>query len=132
MNQRILPQPRTAVQELEPSPIELRIDHLYKSFGSNQALETLALVVHSAQIVAIAGGSGSGKTTLLRKIIGLEHPERGRVLANHEAKGSPLVDLATLKQAGMAAIQRHWGVVFQGPRAMKYRNFPGLTACDNC
>jgi ABC-type transporter Mla maintaining outer membrane lipid asymmetry ATPase subunit MlaF len=52
---------------------------------------------------------------LLRLTIGLDHPDRGRVLvADHEAAGSPLVDLATLNAAGMESLERHWAVVFQG------------------
>ena len=48
-------------------------------------------------MIALVGGSGSGKTTLLRHIIGLDLPDRGRVLlADHESEGSPLVDLARL------------------------------------
>ncbi|MGA8553580.1 MAG: hypothetical protein WB630_04100 [Candidatus Acidiferrales bacterium] len=63
----MLPQPRAPAQELEPSPVELRIDHLYKSFGSNQVLDDISLVVHGAEIVAIVGGSGSGKTGLIAR-----------------------------------------------------------------
>ena len=66
-------------------------------------------------MIAIVGGSGTGKTTLLRHIVGLEHPDQGRVLlADHESVGSPLVDLATLDPETMERIERHWAVVFQG------------------
>src|ERR1700752_4424649 len=97
-----------------PSPgVEIRVENLYKSFGSRRGLEGINLAVRSGEMIAVVGGSGKGKSTLLRQIIGLDHPDRGRVLvADHESDGSPLVDLATLKPAGMESLERHWGVVF--------------------
>jgi phospholipid/cholesterol/gamma-HCH transport system ATP-binding protein len=84
-------------------------------FGSHRVLDGINLEVRSGEMLAIVGGSGNGKSTLLRQIIGLDHPDRGRVLvADHESDGSPLVDLATLNTAGMESLERHWAVVFQG------------------
>ena len=81
----------------------------------------------SGELVALVGGSGSGKTTLLRHIIGLDHPDKGRVLvADHESQGSPLVDLGTLDATGMERLQRHWAVVFQGNALLS-----GVTVADN-
>jgi phospholipid/cholesterol/gamma-HCH transport system ATP-binding protein len=94
--------------------VEIQIENLYKSFGSRNVLDGINLEVRRGEMVAIVGGSGNGKSTLLRLTIGLDHPDRGRVLvADHEAAGSPLVDLATLNAAGMESLERHWAVVFQ-------------------
>jgi len=99
----------------QPPSIEIRIENLYKSFGTHRVLDGINLEVHRGEMIAVVGGSGSGKTTLLRHIIGLDRPDRGRVLiADHESEGSLLVDLATLDVVAMARLQRHWGVVFQG------------------
>ncbi len=116
MNQLIPPQKRTPDREGPlPASTEIQIECLSKSFGSHRVLDGMNLIVDSAQMIAIVGGSGTGKTTLLRTIIGLEHPDQGRVLlADHESAGSPLVDLATLNTACMERLERHWGVVFQG------------------
>jgi phospholipid/cholesterol/gamma-HCH transport system ATP-binding protein len=66
-------------------------------------------------MVAIVGGSGSGKTVLLRHFLGDFRPDRGRVwVADHEAPDAGPVDLATLDDAGMDRLRRHWAVVFQG------------------
>ncbi len=95
--------------------VEIHIENLYKSFGSRNVLDGINLQVRRGEMVAIVGGSGNGKSTLLRLTIGLDHPDRGRVLvADREAAGSPLVDLATLNAAGMESLERHWAVVFQG------------------
>lgn len=78
-------------------------------------LDGINLNVDSGEMIAIVGGSGTGKTTLLRQMIGLEHPDQGRVLlADHESASSPLVDLATLNAPRMERIERHCGMVFQG------------------
>jgi phospholipid/cholesterol/gamma-HCH transport system ATP-binding protein len=116
MNRRTVPLPPTPVREAGQSlPVEVRVENLYKSFGSHRVLNGINLVVYSGEMIAIVGGSGNGKTTLLRQIIGLEHPDQGHVfLADHETEGSPLVELAKLNADGMERIQRHWAVVFQG------------------
>jgi phospholipid/cholesterol/gamma-HCH transport system ATP-binding protein len=107
--------------------IEIRIENLYRSFGSHCVLDGISLEVRRGEMVAIVGGSGSGKTTLLRQIIGLDRPDRGRILlADHESEGSPLVDLATLDVAGIERLRRHWGVVFQGNALLL-----GQTVSDN-
>ena len=111
-----MPQAQTQNREAGQSPaLEIRIENLYKSFGSRCVLDGITLEVHRGEMIAIVGGSGNGKSTLLRHIIGLDQPERGRVLvANHESVGSPLVDLANLNATGMESLERHWAVVFQG------------------
>lgn len=99
-----------------PQPcIEILIQNLHKSFGSHRVLDGITLEVGTGNLIAIVGGSGNGKSTLLRQIIGLDHPDEGRVcVADHESKDSPLVDLAKLNTKGMESLERHWGVVFQG------------------
>jgi phospholipid/cholesterol/gamma-HCH transport system ATP-binding protein len=115
MSERLLPQEQTPNRlTMHSLAVEIRVENLYKSFGSYRVLDGINLEVYRGEMIALVGGSGSGKTTLLRHIIGLDQPERGRVLlADHESQGSPLVDLATLNAVGMERLQRHWAVVFQ-------------------
>jgi phospholipid/cholesterol/gamma-HCH transport system ATP-binding protein len=109
------------------TPAEIRIENLYKSFGDRRVLDGINLEVHRGEMVAIVGGSGTGKSTLLRQIIGLDQPDRGRILvADHESKDSSLVDLAKLDAAGMERLRRHWAVVFQGNALLS-----GQTVSDN-
>jgi phospholipid/cholesterol/gamma-HCH transport system ATP-binding protein len=128
MSEQLLPQAQTQNSRSAASPaVEVRIENLYKSFGSHRVLDGINLEVYCGEMIALVGGSGSGKTTLLRHIIGLDQPDRGRVLiADHESEGSPLVDLATLNAAGMESLQRHWAVVFQGNALLS-----DLTVGDN-
>jgi phospholipid/cholesterol/gamma-HCH transport system ATP-binding protein len=99
----------------EPAPLEIRVENLHKSFGSNEVLRGVDLSVPRGEMIAIVGGSGSGKTVLLQHLIGHLRPDQGSVcLADHESPGSPLVDLSKLDDAGMDRLRIHWAVVFQG------------------
>lgn len=107
--------------------VEIRIENLKKSFGGHRVLDGISLEVMCGEMIAIVGPSGSGKTTLLRLITRLEQPDQGRILlADHGSRGSPLVDLAALDAEGIARIQRHWAVVFQGNALLS-----GKTVEDN-
>jgi len=50
------------------------------SYGRNEVLKDVDLVVEKGDFFAIVGPNGGGKTTILRLILGLESPDRGRVL----------------------------------------------------
>ncbi|MBP5266235.1 MAG: amino acid ABC transporter ATP-binding protein [Lachnospiraceae bacterium] len=57
----------------------VRIDHLHKSFGSNQVLKDINLKIEKGDIVAVLGPSGTGKTTLLRSINFLNDADEGDI-----------------------------------------------------
>ena len=98
----------------DAAPVEIRIEHLYKSFGEQQVLCGVDLNVYRGNLLAIVGGSGCGKTVLLKHILRQMDPDRGRVLvADHEHPDKALVDLASLSDDGMDELRRHWAVVFQ-------------------
>ena len=52
----------------------------------------LCLNLHSGEQIGLFGPNGSGKTTLLRLIMGLEKPQKGRILLH----GLPVADAKTL------------------------------------
>jgi phospholipid/cholesterol/gamma-HCH transport system ATP-binding protein len=95
-------------------PLEVQVEDLHKAFGRNLVLRGVNLSIHRGEMVAIVGASGGGKSVLLKHLIGTLRPDNGRVrMADHESPGSPLVDLATLDDAGMDRLRRHWAIVFQ-------------------
>ncbi|MDZ7343026.1 MAG: ABC transporter ATP-binding protein [candidate division KSB1 bacterium] len=57
----------------------IKFEHVYKSYGTDEALHNIHLEVPDRLTTAIVGTSGSGKSTLLQLINGLERPSRGRV-----------------------------------------------------
>jgi len=58
---------------------EIRLSEIRKSFGPQQVLKGLNLVVSSGEFLAIVGRSGCGKSTLLRLIAGLDRPDSGAI-----------------------------------------------------
>ena len=53
----------------------LKLNALFKSFGSKKVLRGVNLEVDSGEIVTLVGNNGSGKTTLLRTLTTLDSPD---------------------------------------------------------
>ena len=62
----------------------LKINHIYKSFGSNEILHDVSLDVKKGDVYGILGLSGAGKSTLVRCINGLETVDSGEILYKDE------------------------------------------------
>ena len=58
---------------------EVRINNLYKKFGSTTVLNGINLTIEEKKFYVFVGPSGCGKTTLLRLIAGLETPDKGDI-----------------------------------------------------
>ncbi|HYM22155.1 MAG TPA: ABC transporter ATP-binding protein [Vicinamibacterales bacterium] len=58
----------------------LTVTGLAKSFGARSVLDGLDLDIGAGESVALVGANGSGKTTTLGCIVGLVHPDRGRIV----------------------------------------------------
>ncbi len=57
----------------------LTIDHINKSFGSQQVLHDVTLTIPDGQIIGLLGPNGAGKSTLMKILIGLWKPDNGTV-----------------------------------------------------
>lgn len=60
----------------------LKIEHLYKSFGSTEVLKDLNLNLEAGTVFGLVGLNGAGKSTLLRTIAGVYQQDAGEVLLN--------------------------------------------------
>ena len=58
----------------------LKIEHLVKTFGTNEVLRDIDFTVSKGDVISIIGSSGSGKSTLLRCINMLEDATGGKIL----------------------------------------------------
>ncbi len=57
----------------------LKVEHLVKTFGTNEVLKDIDFSVDTGDVISIIGSSGSGKSTLLRCINMLEEATGGSI-----------------------------------------------------
>jgi polar amino acid transport system ATP-binding protein len=89
-----------------------------KSFGEQEVLHGIDLVVAEHEVVCLIGASGSGKSTLLRCVNLLEPIDEGRILVGGEEVTAPGVDADR--------VRRGIGIVFQA-----FNLFPHMTVLRN-
>src|SRR5213592_3735318 len=92
----------------------LRIEGVYKTFGTFRAVDHVSLDVRAGEFFALLGPSGCGKTTLLRMLAGFETPDEGRIL------------LDGMDIAPVLPHERPVNMMFQN-----YALFPHLSVRDN-
>ena len=74
--------------------------------GAVEALSGIDAEVPAGSVFGIIGRSGAGKSTLLRLVNRLERPSAGQVLVEGE-------DIGALDEAGLVALRRRVGMIFQ-------------------
>lgn len=99
----------------------VEIKNIKKSFGENQILKGVDLLVEKGDVVVILGPSGSGKTTFLRCINFLEQADDGTLTI-----GDITVDLKSVSKKDVARIRKKTAFVFQN-----YCLFNNKTALQN-
>ncbi len=68
---------------LQPGQREIvRCTQVSKSYGNNNALSAIDLVIGSGRVIGLLGPNGSGKTTLIKLICGLLTPTTGTITVN--------------------------------------------------
>lgn len=98
----------------------IRVEEIYKSFGSLNVLQGVSLSIERGEIVAIIGKSGAGKTTLLQIIGTLDKPDSGRVMIGG-------TDVLHLNERALAVFRnKHIGFIFQFHQLL-----PEFTALEN-
>lgn len=95
------------------------INHLQKSYGSNNVLKDVNVSIKKGEIVTIIGPSGSGKSTLLRCINLLEKPTGGEILYKGDNILTPGYNLPEFRT--------HVGMVFQ-----QFNLFDNHDILNNC
>ncbi len=58
----------------------IRFESVHFSYGQRQILHEIDLQIRPRRLTALTGPSGSGKTTLIDLVVGLLHPDQGRIL----------------------------------------------------
>ncbi|MHA6805859.1 ABC transporter ATP-binding protein [Salinifilum ghardaiensis] len=86
--------------------VEVAVDGLSKSFGSQTIWRGVSLDLPPGEISVLLGPSGTGKSVFLKALVGLLKPEEGQVLING-------VDVCTCSERELYEIRKLFGVLFQ-------------------
>ena len=98
----------------------IKVEHLYKSYGSLEVLKDINIEVAEGEVVSIVGASGAGKTTLLQIIGTLDHADSGKVLIQD-------TDVTSLGERELSRFRnKKIGFVFQFHNLL-----PEFTAIEN-
>ncbi|SUI57761.1 Lipoprotein-releasing system ATP-binding protein LolD [Serratia quinivorans] len=91
--------------------IQIRVEHLSKTFVLHQQHGTQLPVLHDANMtvssgecVVLHGHSGSGKSTLLRSLYANYLPDSGHIWVNHQGEW---LDMVQAEARQILAVRRH-------------------------
>ena len=96
----------------------LVLEGVHKSFGKNEVLCGIDLVVEEHEVVCLIGASGSGKSTLLRCVNLVEPIDAGRIVVGGEE--------ITARNVDANRVRRRIGIVYQS-----YNLFPHMSVLRN-
>lgn len=84
----------------------VEMEHLKKSFGNNQVLRDINLVINKGENLAILGQSGTGKSVLIKCIVGLDDLDEGKLVILGQ-------NISELKEKELIEIRKKIGFLFQ-------------------
>lgn len=96
----------------------IKVNDLYKSFGSVEVLKGVNTHIKKGEVVVVIGPSGSGKSTFLRCLNLLEEPTKGEIIFEGQS--------ITSKENDINKQREKMGMVFQ-----QFNLFPHLSVLDN-
>lgn len=85
----------------------IEVKNIYKTFNEKTVLNNISAAFEPGKVTMIIGRSGSGKTVLLKSIIGLQVPEKGKILYNNR-------EFLNADIKSQRDIRQEMGMVFQG------------------
>lgn len=94
------------MSETKNPKIALSVQDLYKTFGDKSVHRGVSFDLLEGEILGLFGGSGTGKSVILRSIIGLEHPDSGKIIFEGR-------DLCPLTERELFEVRTHISYVFQ-------------------
>ena len=106
----------------------IRLENVYKDFGTLEVLKGINLSVEKGEVVCIIGPSGSGKSTLLRSLNHLEKITSGRIFIDNEliSDRKDNKDIFKPSKHRISEVCSEIGMVFQ-----RFNLFPHMTVLEN-
>lgn len=86
--------------------VVLELQQIHKTFGQKYVHQGVSFQLQKDEILGLFGGSGTGKSVILRSIIGLERPDRGKIIFEDQ-------DITQLSESELTPIRTKIGYVFQ-------------------
>lgn len=83
---------------MENQEYVIRLDHVYKNFGSTEILKDISLTCEKGKIYGFVGYNGSGKTVMFKCICGFFKCTKGAIYIQGKQMGK---DMDMLNQAGI-------------------------------
>ena len=96
----------TETVEMQNRHIVLRMEHLKKSFGNNDVLRDINLVINKGENLVVLGKSGTGKSVLIKCIVGLVEPDGGKLIIFGE-------NVLELREKELLEVRKKIGFLFQ-------------------
>ena len=84
----------------------VNIEHLKKSFGTNDVLKDINLKIKAGENLVVFGKSGSGKSVLIKCLVGLIEPDEGTITLLDE-------NISGLKKDELNVLRKKIGFLFQ-------------------
>jgi phospholipid/cholesterol/gamma-HCH transport system ATP-binding protein len=85
----------------------VELQQVQKRFGDKVIYQSLDLRINKGETFTVLGPSGVGKSVMLKLLIGLHHPDGGKVLIEGQ-------DVGGLEEEGWREVRRKVGMLFQG------------------
>ncbi len=86
--------------------VEVRVEGLTKSFGSQNIWSDVTLTLPPGEISVLLGPSGTGKSVFLKSLVGLLKPERGSIFITD-------TDIVRCSESRLYEVRKLFGVLFQ-------------------
>jgi len=97
----------------------VRLFHVYRNYGSKNALVDITLDIYKNEFLFISGPSGAGKTTVLKLLYLAEPVSDGQILVDG-------MNLSRIPRKKIPFLRRIFGIVFQD-----YKLIPTKTVYEN-
>jgi len=85
----------------------IRIEHVYKSFGSNDVLKDISATFEKGKVNMIIGQSGHGKSVLAKCVVGLHEVDTGKIFFDDR-------EFTEMHRQERTDVRKEIGMLFQG------------------